>query len=138
MAANNVSCTKRYNIKSLILLLLCSSVVLSVNIVSALATPAEGVYSCGSLRSMARVYMSCGAHEKAQPLLERALNLAKTKDASDTELCACMIDLAYLYKNQDRLIEAQVLCRSGLELQEQIYHEDHLYVAYTLRILNRV
>ena len=60
-----------------IFVIFCISIVLSLGIVSASAAPAQKAYSSGSLRSMARVYMACGSYEKAQPLLERALNLTK-------------------------------------------------------------
>lgn len=100
------------------------------------AGPAE--YSCASLRSMARIYMASGGYEKAQPFLQRALHLAQDQNLSDSETCACMLDLAYLYKSQGKLTEAEKMCRSGLELQEKIYRENHPYVAYTLRILSEI
>jgi len=128
--------TKRQNVKTFILLL-CSSFLLATNTVGALAG-SERANSCGSLRSMARVYMACGAYEKAQPLLERALRLASSTNAADCEVCACLIDLAYLCNNQGKLVEAETMCRSGLRLQEKVYHKDHPYVAYTLRILSEI
>ncbi len=87
---------------------------------------------------MARVYMASGGYEKARPFLERALNLAELTNASDSEMSACMLDLAYLYKNQGRLAEAETACLSGLELQEKAYSQSHPYVAYTLRILSEI
>jgi tetratricopeptide (TPR) repeat protein len=118
--------------------LFCGPLVLGVAAVRAWAKPVEAAYSCGSLRSMARVYMASGGYQKAQPFLERALHLAQGTNASDCERCACMLDLAYLYKNQGRLDEAERMCRSGLELQEKVYHEGHPYVAHTLRILSEI
>jgi len=94
--------------------------------------------STKTLRSMARVYMAYGDYAKAQPLAEQALASAKTKSAADSELCLCMIDLAYLYINQNRLDEAEQLCIAGLNLQEKIYTKDHPYVAYTLRTLGAI
>ena len=91
-----------------------------------------------ALRSMARVYMACGGYEKAQPLLETALNQAQATKASDPELCACLIDLAYLYKEQGNLSQAETMCRLGLALQEKIHHANHPYVADTLRILSEI
>ncbi len=82
--------------------------------------------------------MASGGYEKAQPFLQKALHLAQGQNASDTEICACMLDLAYLYKGQGKLSEAERMCRSGLELQEKIYNENHPYVAYTLRILSEI
>jgi len=138
MAAAKTRPTKGRNIHSIILALFCASLVFSISIGSAQATPADRLYSSGSLRAMARVYMASGGYEKAEPFLERALNLAKNTNASDSEVCACMLDLAYLYKNQGKLAEAETTCRSGLELQVKAYSQSHPYVAYTLRILSEI
>jgi len=99
---------------------------------------AQTARSCSSLRSMARIYMACGGYGKAQPLLKKALHLAEQTNAPDTEVCACVIDLAYLYKEQGKLADAETMCQLGLELQQKVYHEDHPYVAYTLRILSEI
>ena len=48
---------------------------------------------CTVLRTMARVYMAYGDYAKAQPLVEQALSLARTTNASDSELSLCLIDL---------------------------------------------
>jgi len=138
MAGAKAPSKKRRNIKSIILFLFYGSFILSVCIVSAWARSAERSYTCGSLRSMARVYMASGGYEKAQPLLEQALHLAERTSASDIELCACVLDLAYLYKNQGKLTDAETMCRLGLKLQEKVYSESHPYVAYTLRILSEI
>jgi len=138
MAAAKASSTNRRNLNNVILLVFCGSFLLSVSIVNASAAPVDRAYSCGSLRSMARVYMASGGYEKAQPFLVKALHLAKETNASDSEVSACMLDLAYLYKNQGRLAEAETTCLSGLELQEKAYSQSHPYVAYTLRILSEI
>jgi tetratricopeptide (TPR) repeat protein len=93
---------------------------------------------CKTLRSMARVYMAYGDYAKAQPLAEEALALARTKNASDSELCLCLIDLAWLYRNQGKLADAEKICKLGLKLQEKVYYKNHPYVAYTLRILSSI
>lgn len=107
---------------------------------SAGAKPASaaGAYSTGSLRSMARIYMASGGYEQARPLLESALELAKGADTPDSEMCACVLDLAYLYKGQGRLDEAERMCRRGLELQERLNGPGHPNVAHTLRILSEI
>ena len=138
MTADITRSTKGLNRHSIIPALFCVSFVFFIGIGSALATPVKRAYSCGSLRSMARVYMASGGYEKAQPFLVKALNLAKETNASDSEMSACMLDLAYLYKNQGRLAEAETTCLSGLELQEKAYSQSHPYVAYTLRILSEI
>ncbi len=91
--------------------------------------------SCKTLRAMARVYMAYGEYKKAQPLAEQALTLAKTRGESDSELSMCLIDLATLYKSQDKLFDAEKMCEQGLKLQEKVLYKSHPYVAYTLRTL---
>jgi tetratricopeptide (TPR) repeat protein len=119
--------------------MLCSSMLGAVHRTPYGGTaPVQNASSSAALRSMARVYMACGQYAKAQPLLERALNLAQTTNAPDAELCACLIDSAYLYKEQGNLSQAERLCRLGLELQEKVYRPNHPYVAYTLRILGEI
>lgn len=130
--------TKRRNKKSTILILFYGSFILHLGMVSTWARPIERAYSCGSLRSMARVYMASGGYEKAQPLLEQALHLAKETNASDSVLCACVLDLGFLYKNQGKLSDAETMCLLGLKLQEKVYSQSHPYIAYTLRILSEI
>lgn len=93
---------------------------------------------CKTLRSMARVYMAYGEYAKAQPLAERALTLAKRKGACDSELAMCRIDLATLYKNQNKLLDAEKMCELGLKLQERALYKNHPYIAYTLRNLSSI
>jgi tetratricopeptide (TPR) repeat protein len=94
--------------------------------------------SCKTLRAMARVYMAYGEYAKAQPLAEQALTLAKKRGESDSELSMCLIDLATLYKGQDKLLDAENMCAQGLKLQEKILYKSHPYVAYTLRTLGSI
>lgn len=99
---------------------------------------AEKNHSCKALRAMARVYMACGNYSKAQPLAEKALDLARKTEASDAELSSFCIDLAYLYKNQGRMTDAEKLCQQCLQLQKNTYSDNHPYVAHTLRILGEI
>jgi tetratricopeptide (TPR) repeat protein len=138
MAAATTPSTKGLSKPSIIPALFCISFVLFVGFGSTLAAPTGKAYSCGSLRSMARVYMASGGYEKAQPFLEKAIHLARETNVSDSEMSACMLDLAYLYMNQGRLAKAETTCLSGLELQEKAYNQSHPYVAYTLRILSDI
>jgi tetratricopeptide (TPR) repeat protein len=126
------------NRKSVILLLFFCSLLFSIRMVNASETQVKRFDSCNSLRSMARVYMASGGYEKARPFLVKALRLAEQTNAPDSEVSSCMLDLAYLYKNQGRLAEAERACRSGLEIQEKAYSQNHPYVAYTLRILSEI
>lgn len=138
--------------KITLFVVLCTCLVFCGSAVGAQAKPAQpapassdarrgggqATQSSASLRAMARVYMACGGYTKAQPLLERAMNLAQATNASDDEVCACLIDLAYLYKEQGNLKQAETMCRLGLQLQEKVYRPNHPYVAYTLRILSEI
>jgi len=123
--------------KSKILFLVLAFSLALLNVTTAGAKTWQGKKSPSSrtLRSMARVYMAYGKYAKAQPFAEKALTLAREKGASDSELAMCLIDLATLYKNQSRLLDAEEMCRSGLSLQEKILYKNHPYIAYTLRIL---
>ena len=87
---------------------------------------------------MARVYMAYGEYEKAKPLVEQALALAKKTSISDYEMAMCLIDTACLYKNQNKLENAEKLCKQGLELQQKLLYENHPYIAYTLGILSSI
>lgn len=122
--------------KSAVAWLCCLLVVAST--AAAQTALAETAYSCTSLRSMGRVYMASGGYDKAQPFLERALHVAEGTDAAGPDVYACMLDLAYLYKSQGKLEQAEKMCLAGLELQKKALHEDHPYVAYTLRILSEI
>lgn len=134
MIMSETLCTKQQRTIILVLII----ILLSISPANISAIPIQNQYSSGSLRSMARVYIACGDNSKAQPLLEKALDLAKKKNAPDSELSACMIDSAYLYETQGKFAEAETMCLAGLELQEKVYNQNHPYVAYTLRILSKI
>ena len=133
--AGTAACRKRY-IAALILS--WGLLIPGLHRVEAQSTLAERPYSCSSLRLMGHVCMASGGYEKAQPFLERALHVAEETSGSNSDVYACMLDLAFLYKSQGKLKDAEKMCLSGLELQEKALREDHPYVAYTLRILSEI
>jgi tetratricopeptide (TPR) repeat protein len=94
--------------------------------------------SSKTLRSMARVYMAYGEYTKAQPLAEKALIQARAEGAADSELAMCLIDLATLYNYQGKLVDAEEMCKSGLELQKRTLYKNHPYLAYTSRTLSSI
>ena len=98
------------------------------------ALQAEGP-SSRTLRTMARAYMAFGQYDKAQPLAEKALAQARCMDAGDEEEALCMLDLATVYQNLDRLAEARDLFAEGLALQRRTLWQYHPYIAYSLRML---
>lgn len=91
-----------------------------------------------TLRSMARVYMAYGEYAKAQPLAEKALEMAKSKGVSDSELGMCLIDLGTLYSYQGNLDDAKKMCEEGLHIQEKILYKNHPYLAYMLKSLSSI
>lgn len=135
MAGEDLASIKRRTTKRIVLIIFCSVLILGPSWSNASAAPLN---SCASLRSMARIYMASGGYAKAQPFLERALRIARQESMPDTETSACMLDLAYLYKSQGKLITAETMCLSGLALQQKAYHAEHPYVAHTLRILSEI
>jgi tetratricopeptide (TPR) repeat protein len=126
-----------YKSKVVFLSLICS-LLLDASIADGKSETPQKNPSSKTLRSMARVYMAYGEYSKAQPLAEKALALAKTKQASDSELAMCLIDLATLYTYQGKLGQAEEMCKKGLQLQEKILYKKHPHLAYTLRILSSI
>ena len=120
------------------LILVFSVVLLNTSIANGQSNPARICSSSKTLRSMARVYMAYGEYTKAQPLAEKALTLAKRKEACDSELAMCFIDLAVLYNNQGKLADAEKMCELGLHIQEKALCKNHPYLAYTLRTLSSI
>jgi tetratricopeptide (TPR) repeat protein len=112
----------------------------NINLASGISNSEAKTSSSRIFRAMARVYIAEGEYTKAQGLAENALILAKSDKGpeSDSERCKCLIDLAFLYKNQGRFSDAQKACEAGLELQKKIYYKDHPYIAATLRILSSI
>lgn len=122
----------------IVLVWIFSSIAFPVTVAGGGTIQSQKAYSHASLRAMARVYMASGSYDKAQLFLESALDQAKSANAPDPDICACTVDLAYLYKNQGKLAEAETMCRMGLELQKDVYGPRHPYVALTLRILSDI
>ena len=124
--------------KGIFLILISSLVLLCAGTVDGKSRPLRKYPSPRTLRSMARVYMAYGEYAKAQPLAEQALTLAKREHTSDYELAMCLIDLATLYKNQGKLLDAEKSCKLGLEFQGKVLYKKHPHLAYTLRTLSSI
>ncbi len=128
----------RYKING-ILLVLMLSLMLNTSIANGKSLSAGKKFSSSrTLRTMARVYMAYGDYTKAQPLAEQALSLARENEASNSELAMCLIDLATLYKSQNKSVNAEKMCLLGLRLQEKALYKNHPYIAYTLRTLSSI
>jgi tetratricopeptide (TPR) repeat protein len=129
-----------YKSKSVYLVLACSLLLIVPN-AGVADKKSEASVKCPSsktLRSMARVYMSYGEYAKAQPLAEKALTQARAELSADSEIAMCLIDLATLYTYQGKLVDAEEMCKSGLELQKRTLYKNHPYLAYTLRTLSSI
>ena len=87
------------------------------------------------LQTLARIYMAQGDYDKAETLVDKALDVVAPKEDADEEKSSCLIDLGWVYKNQGRFAEAEESCLLGLQLQQKVYYSRHPYIAYTLRIL---
>ncbi|MHC4114230.1 MAG: tetratricopeptide repeat protein [Planctomycetota bacterium] len=124
--------------KGVFLVLILSLALVGTSIAGEKTKPDRKYPSSKTLRSMARVYMAYGEYAQAQPLAEKALILAKREHTSDYELAMCLIDLAALYKNQGKLLDAEKMCESGLCLQEKVLYKNHPYLAYTLSTLSSI
>jgi tetratricopeptide (TPR) repeat protein len=126
-----------YKSKVIFLVLVCG-LVLNAGIADGKSRQTKKHPSSKTLRSMARVYMSYGEYTKAQPLAEKALTLAKAERTADSEIAMCFIDLAILYNYQGKLVDAEEMCKSGLNLQKKTLYKNHPYLAYTLRTLSSI
>ena len=118
-------------------------VLFAMAIVSAQAAqPADiasnAIYPSKTLQVIARIYMANGDYDQAEKFANKALDAALTQGETDKDKISCLIDLAWVYKNQGRLLEAEKTCLLGLQLQQQFYYKDHPYIAYTLRILGSI
>ena len=82
--------------------------------------------------------MAYGDYSKAQPLVKKALALARSKKIPEQELSLCLADMAYLYKNNNRLGEAENLCKDAIKLQEKTYGKDHPDIISMLRTLSSI
>lgn len=107
----------------------------AVCMIASAAMASDQPSSCRTLRTMARVRVALGQYDKAQTLAEVALRQAQAIDAGDEELALCMLDLAVVYQNQGRLVEARDLFVEGVALQRRTLWEHHPYIAYGLRML---
>ena len=127
----------RYN-KAILSVLIFSVIPLTACSAAAKAPAYKKDPSCKTLRVMARVYMSYGEFTKARPLAEKALSLAQQRNVEDSELCMCLLDLAYIYNSQKNFTDAEKMCLLGIDLQKKVYYDRHPYVAYTLRTLSSI
>jgi tetratricopeptide (TPR) repeat protein len=127
----------KYRISNLLILVIAFVIITLFCGGPVIAAPAiQGkIPSCRIYRVMARAYMAYGQFDKATPLAEKALALAQQRSVSNEELSACLLDLAYIYTNLDRFVDAEQFCKLGIQVQKGFYYDRHPYVAYSLRTL---
>ncbi len=92
-------------------------------------------YSSRTLQAIARIYMANADYDEAEKFANKALDAAINQDGAQEDTIASLVNLAWIYKNQGRFLEAERTCLLGLHLQQQLYYKDHPHIAYTLRIL---
>ncbi|HSV26604.1 MAG TPA: tetratricopeptide repeat protein [Sedimentisphaerales bacterium] len=91
-----------------------------------------------ALRSMARVYMVMDRYATAREYATQAVAAALRDSESEAMISRCMIDLAWVDMQLGNFESAYTTGTKGLELQRQAYGHDHIYAAYTLRILSSI
>jgi tetratricopeptide (TPR) repeat protein len=77
--------------------------------------------------------VQCVANQDAEYFIQNELDSSQIEEVSK-----CLIDLAFLYKNQGKYSKAQAVGELGLQFQKKIYYKDHPYIASTLRILSSI
>ena len=83
---------------------------------------------------MARVYMAYSDYDKAQPLIERAVDLVSSNPSANETQGLYMTDLAWLYKQQGKLKDAETVCLKAIGQMRRTLGEKHEYLASALRI----
>ena len=91
-----------------------------------------------ALKSMARVYMAAGRYDTAREYATQAFAAALRDSEGEALTSGCMIDLAWADLQLGNFESAYATGIEGLELQRQAYGDDHIYAAYTLRILSSI
>jgi serine/threonine protein kinase len=85
-----------------------------------------------------RTYQRMGLHEKALPLLERALGIGRrTLGSDDARVAQSLNDLGVLYREQGDPQKAEPLLRESLALRRRLFGSEHKDVAVTLVELAR-
>jgi tetratricopeptide (TPR) repeat protein len=94
--------------------------------------------SAKALKAIARVYMVAGRYDAAAEAARLAVEAARTESNADVMTASCLVDQAWAELQLGRYASAWSAGVQGLEIQKQVYGQQHVYVAYTLRILSAI
>ncbi len=117
------------------LLAIIALAVMQCGTASALSNPRQNITSAKAMKSMSRVYMAAGRYDKAREYASLAVAAAVRDSEPDTMTSACMIDLAWVDLQLGNYESAWTVGQEALGLQRAAYGDEHIYVAYTLRIM---
>ena len=79
----------------------------------------ESVMLVPSLTELAQAYRRAGRNDRAEPLYEEAIRLDEVTSSNPARLGINLVDLALVYRAQDRLREAQLANERALPLLER-------------------
>lgn len=86
--------------------------------------------------TMGNVYVNLGLYNKAEVLLQKALQARKNRlPRNHPDIADALNSLALLYENQGRYAEAEPLYRRSLAMREKTFGPDHANVADSLNNL---
>jgi tetratricopeptide (TPR) repeat protein len=97
--------------------------------------PRLSITSAKALKSMARIYMAGGRYDMARHYADKAVSAARSANEPDTLLSGCLVDLAWADMQLGNYASAWENGQKGLAIQQAAYGSDHIYTAYTMRIL---
>jgi tetratricopeptide (TPR) repeat protein len=98
----------------------------------------EPELEAGMLTVVGRVYQRLGAHDKARPLLERAVALGRAHELPPARFAQSLNDLGVLLDQRGEYASAAPLLEEALALRRRILGPEHPDVAVTLVELGRV
>jgi cell division protein FtsN len=92
----------------------------------------ESVMLVPPLIELAQAYRRAGRNDRAEPLYEEAIHLDEVAGSNPARLGINLVDLALVYRAQDRLREAQLANERALPLLERVLEPDDPEIARCL------
>ena len=92
----------------------------------------ESVMLVPSLTELAQAYRRAGSNDRAEPLYEEAIRLDEVTSSNPARLGINLVDLALVYRAQDRPREAQLANERALPLLERALEPDDPEIARCL------
>jgi tetratricopeptide (TPR) repeat protein len=94
--------------------------------------PGESVMLVPPLAELAQAYRRAGSNDRAEPLYEEAIHLDEVTSSNPARLGINLVDLALVYRAQDRPREAQLANERALPLLERALEPDDPEIARCL------